>query len=58
MLNLYTATGHFNYAKSSRLHFQTMLRLEYGFLWIHRQYRENGFHCVWFSEKHWAKLTT
>ena len=28
MLNLYAATGHFNYAKSARLYLQMMLCLE------------------------------
>ena len=45
MLNLCAAKGHFNYAKSTRLYLQTMLRLEYDSPWLHRQLKENGFHC-------------
>ena len=54
MLNLYAATGHFNYTKSSRLYLQTTLRLEYDFPWLHRQFKENRFHCVRRLGKYWA----
>ena len=61
MLNLYAAKRHFNYAKSTRLYLQTMLRLEYDSPWLHRQFKENGFHCVRRSDKYcaglWADLT-
>ena len=56
MLNLCAAKGHFNYAKSTRLHLQTMFRLEYDSPWLHRQFKENGFHCVRRSDKYWAGL--
>lgn len=40
ILNFYAATGHFKYAKSTRLYFQTIFRLgfEQDFLWLHRQH--------------------
>ena len=58
MLNLHAATGHFNYAKSTRLYLQTMIRLEYNFPWLHRQFKENRFYCVQRSDKYWAGLWT
>ena len=58
ILNLHAATGHFNYTKSTKLHLQTMLRLKYDFPWLHRKFKQNGFHCVWGSDKYWAGLWT
>ena len=58
MLNLYVATGHFNYAKRTRLYLQIMLRLKYEFPWLHRQFKENGFHCVRRLGKYWTGLWT
>ena len=56
MLNLHATTNHFNYAKSTRLYRQTMLRLEYDFRWLHRQFKENEFHCVWRSDNCWTEI--
>lgn len=36
-----------------------MLRPEYDFPWLHRQFKEkNEFECIWCSEKYWAGLGT
>ena len=40
------------------MYLQTVLRLEYDFPWLNRQFRGNKFHCVWCSEKYWAELWT
>ena len=52
MLNLYAATGHYHYAKSTRLYLQTMLKLEDDFPWLHKHFKENGFHCIRRSGKY------
>lgn len=53
ILNFYAVTGHFKYAKSTRLYFQTIFRLgfEQDFLWLHRQHKKSGFDCFQRSDK-------
>lgn len=46
MLNLYAATGHYNYAKSARLYLQMMLALEDKYPWLYKHFKEHGHHCV------------
>ncbi len=38
MLNLFAATGHFNYAKSARMYLQLMLELPAGHPWLYEQF--------------------
>ena len=46
MLNLFAATGHFNYAKSGRLYLQLMYDLPDEYPWLHDQFSNHGFHTV------------
>ena len=43
MLNLFSATGHGNYAKSSRLYLQLMLELPSSYPDIHEKFTNDGF---------------
>ena len=43
VLDLYTAPGHFNYTKSTRLCLQTMFQLEYDFPCYIDNLRKNDF---------------
>ena len=58
MLNLFAATGHFNYAKSTRMYLQLMLELPAGHPWLHIQFKEHGYHTVRRSDRYWAGLWT
>ena len=46
MINLFAATGHINYAKSSRLYLQLMYQLPTEHPWLYRCFIEQGFHVV------------
>ena len=46
MLNLFVATGHFNYAKSASLYLQWMLDLPQKDPWLYKQFSKQGFHSV------------
>ena len=43
MTNLYTATGHINYAKSTRIYLQLMLDLQDTNPWLHQKFSEDLF---------------
>ena len=58
MMNLFAATGHINYAKSSRLYLQLMLELPIDHPWLHNCFVEQGFHSVRRSSRYWAGLWT
>lgn len=58
MMNLFAATGHINYAKSSRLYLQMMLMLPNEHPWLHQCFMEQGFHTVRRSSRFWAGLWT
>ena len=58
MLNLFAATGHFNYAKSGRLYLQLMYDLPDEYPWLHDQFSNHGFHTVRRSNRLWAGLWT
>ena len=51
MMNLFAATGHVNYAKSSRLYLQLMLELPTDHPWLHHCFIELGFHTVFSMSK-------
>ena len=38
--------------------FSCILHLKNDFPWLHRQFKENGFHCVRGSDKYWTGLWT
>ena len=46
MINLFAATGHINYAKSSRLYLQLMYELPTDHPWLYHCFVEQGFHAV------------
>ena len=58
MMNLFAATGHINYAKSSRLYLQLMLELPTDHPWLYNCFVEQGFHSVRRSSRYWAGLCT
>ena len=45
-VNLFALTGHFNYAKSSRMYLQQMLKLPEKHPAVHTLFKENGYHLV------------
>jgi len=47
-----------NYAKSSRLHLQTMLDLPATHSWVYENFAAKGFHIVRRSDRFWAGLWT
>ena len=57
MLNLFAATGHINYAKSSRLYLQQMLELPIDHPWLNDCFLQ-GYHTVRRSNRYWAGLWT
>lgn len=55
MIDLFAATAHIHYAKSARLHLQTMLDLQETDPWVHEQFSK-GFHTIRRSDKFWAGM--
>ena len=55
-LNLFSATGHWNYAKSSRLYLRLMLELPSSFPDIHEKFTDDGFHTIRRSDRFWGGL--
>ena len=58
MLNLFAATGHINYAKSSRLYLQLMMQLPSDYPWLYQCFIEKGYHTIRRSSRFWAGLWT
>ena len=58
MLNLFAATGHFNYAKCGRLYLQRMQKLPETNPWLYEQFSQHGYHTVRRSNRYWAGLST
>ena len=58
MMNLFAATGHIHYAKSSRLYIQQMLDLPNYYPWLYQCFIEHGFHTVRRNSRYWAGLWT
>ena len=58
MINLFAATGHINYAKSSHLYLQLMYQLPTDHPWLYHCFIDQGFHAVRQSSKYWAGLWT
>ena len=54
MLNLFAATGHKNYAQSSRL----MNDLPESHPWLFNQFMSNGYHAIRRSNKFWGGIST
>ena len=55
MMNLFSASGHINYAKSSRIYVQEMLDLSETNPWLEQQFQE-GHHAVRRTSRCWAGL--
>ena len=55
MINLYSATGHINYAKSARIYLQLMLDLQTTHPWMYHKFIE-GLFVVRCSDRFWAGL--
>ena len=47
MINLFAATGHINYAKSSRFYLQLMMDLHSTHPWLHKKLAEECPHFNW-----------
>ena len=46
MFNLFAATGHINYAKSSQLYLQLMMQLPSEHPWLYQCFIEKGYHTI------------
>ena len=55
---MFAATGHLNYAKSSRLYLQLMWELPNEHPWLYHCFAEQRFHTVRRSKRLWAGLWT
>ena len=55
-LNLFEATGHFQYADSTHMYLQQMLKLPEKRPATHKMFKENKYHSVRHSDKYWAGL--
>ena len=58
MLNLFAATGHSSYAKSTRLYLQMMSDLPQNHPWLHDQFMSKGYHTVRRSDRFWSGFWT
>jgi len=58
MINLFPATGHINYAKSSCLYLQLIQQLSNDHPWLYQCFNDQGFHAVRRSNWYWAGLWT
>ena len=58
MLNLFTPTGHNNYATSGRLYLQMMMELPHTHTWLCEQFSSNGLFTVRRSDRNWTGLWT
>ena len=56
MLNLFAASGRINYAKSARLHLQSMNELPEKHPWLYQCFNEKGYHVVRRSDRYWGGL--
>ena len=54
IIDLFSATGHGNYAKSTRLHLQQILELETTYPWVYANFSDHGYHTVRHSDRCWA----
>ena len=57
MLNLFSATAHFQYAKSARLYLQLMDELPIDFPWLYNLFQQ-GYYTIRKSDRFWAGLWT
>ena len=58
MINLFAATGHSNYAKTSQLYLQLMQDFSKSQSWLYNQFMSHGYHTVRSSEKFWGGIST
>ena len=57
MLNLFSVTAHFQYAKSARLYLQLMDELAIDFPWLYNLF-QLGYYTIRRSDQFWAGLWT
>ena len=57
MVNLFAATGHVNYGRSSRMYHQEMLTLLQKYPYLFHQFQE-GNHAIRRSQRYWAGLSS
>ena len=55
-LNLFSATSHFNYAKSASRYLQSMLKLPEKHPVVYTKFKEKGYHSVRHSDRYWVGL--
>ena len=58
MLNLFAASGHIDYAKSSWFYLQLMMQLPLDYPWLYQCFIEKGYHTISRRSKVWAGLWT
>ena len=56
MLNLFAATGHYNYVKCGRMYLQQMLELPSNYSSLCKSFKDNGNHTIRRSNRYWAEL--
>ena len=54
MMNLFAATGHFQYAKSVRFYLQQMLDLPSKHPEIYASFKDHGHHAIRRTDRRWA----
>jgi hypothetical protein len=55
---LFAATGHTNYAKSSRLYLEMKLQLPSECPWLYENFMKDGFHVFRTSNRFWTGIST
>ena len=56
MMNLFAATGHHNYVKSTRIYLQQMSDLPEKHPWLHHKFAKEGLFVARRSDRYWAGL--
>lgn len=56
MMNLFAATGHHNYAKSTRIYLQQMSDLPESHPWLYHKFSKEGLFVARRSDRYWAGL--
>ena len=56
MLNLFAATGHVHYVKSTRPYLQLVYDLSETSPWLYNKFAEEGYHTIRRSKRYWSGL--
>ena len=54
MFNIFAATGHMYYAKSTPYYSQQMVELEINSSWVYHNFIENGYHTIQRTNTFWS----